>query len=291
MNKNYVFVFLLAAASGSLAFVHSSNYNEVQTQYKKSHLMSGSGSDAGRTGAPGESNCTACHAGSTQSGSGINTVVMTEGLNPVTSYTPGTTYNIGVSFTSSSAKNGFQIVALNSSNAQAGTITIIPSTGTQVITGSAGKKYVTHTSAGNQQSSWAFQWTAPSTNVGNVIFYLATNETNQSQSASGDIIRLSQHIFGSQAGIDEKTTGMELQVAYLSDNNSLSLNYNSLKAGESRINLTDLSGKSVFEETIGNTEIGENTKTVKLPASMKGGIYIVHLNVNNTFTSKKIYIL
>lgn len=290
MNKNYVFVFLLAAASGSLAFVHTSNYNEKQTQYKNSHLIYGNGSDAARTGAPGESNCTSCHSGSTQSGTGINTVIMTEGVNVVTSYTPNTTYNVAVSFTSSASKNGFQIVALNSSDAQAGSITIIPSTGTQLITGSAGKKYVTHNSSGNQQSSWAFQWTAPSSNVGDVTFYLATNETNGNGTSSGDIIRLSEHVFGSEAGLEENATGMELQVAYQNDNNSLSVSYSSLKAGESQINLTDLSGKSVFSETIGNTEIGENQKIVKLPSTLKAGIYIVHLNVNNTFTSKKVYI-
>jgi hypothetical protein len=215
---------------------------------------------------------------------------MTEGANVVTNYTPGTTYNIAVSMNSSSVKNGFQIVALTSANAQAGTITLIPSTGTQIKNGASGKKYVTHTSAGTAQTAWAFQWTAPASDVGNITFYLATNITNNNDSDNGDAIYLSQHIFGSTAGIQEQSVNYNLEVAYLKNNNSLSVNYSSLKAGESALNLTDLSGKSVFTETLGDTEIGENTKSVKLPSDLKAGIYIVHLNINNTFVSKKVYI-
>lgn len=290
MKKQYLFPLAIAGVIVLAAFQNTATYKIERLQLKNSHLADSNGPSAGRTGAPGETNCTACHSGTAQSGSGINSVVMTQGANVVTSYTPGTVYNMAVSFTSSSNRNGFQIVALNSSNAQAGTITIIPSTGTQLKSGSAGKKYVTHTTAGNSQSAWAFQWTAPATNVGNVTFYLATNESNANNSDSGDIIRLSQHVFGSVSGITENTSDMQLEVGYQSATGSLAIQYQALSAGESALNLVDLSGKSVFNESIGSTEVGENKKSVKLPSDLKAGIYIVHLNVNNNFTSKKIYI-
>lgn len=289
MKKNYAFIGLLIATAGSLAFMSSADHSKEIALYNNSHLANISGALAGKTGAPGETNCTECHTGTAQSGTGINSVVMAEGANVVTSYTPGTTYNMAVSLTSSSSRNGFEIVALNSSNAQAGTITII-STNTQLKSGAAGKKYVTHTSAGNMQSAWAFQWTAPSTNVGNVTFYLATNETNANNADSGDIIRLSQHVFGSVAGITENSSDMQLEVGYQSATNSLAIQYQALSAGETFVNMVDLSGKSVFSESTGATTIGENKKAVKLPSDLKAGIYIVHLNVNNNFTSKKIYI-
>jgi hypothetical protein len=291
MKKNYVFILLLTATTGSLAFMNSADYHKEQSAYKNSHIaINGSGAPAGRTGAPGESNCTECHSGQVQDGTGINSVIIANGMTPVTSYTPGTTYNVAVTFSTAGSKNGFQIVALNSNNAQAGTIAIVPGTGVQLLNGSAGKKYVTHNTTGNSQTQWGFQWTAPATNVGDVTFYLATNQTNANNASSGDIIRKSSHVIGSVAGITEKAPEISLSVAYNSNLNSLSVQYNALSAGASSLNLTDLSGKSVFFESIGETNSGENKKEVKLPADLKAGVYIVHLNVNNAFTSKKIYI-
>lgn len=289
MKKNYLFVLLLTAASGSLAFMNSGTIAEENAIVKSSHI-NGSGAPSGRTGAPGESNCTECHSGSVQSGSGINQIAWTEGVTPVTEYTPGTTYNVGVTFSTAAAKNGFQVVALNSSNAQAGTITIIPGSGTQLLNGAAGKKYVTHNTSGNAQTAWAFQWTAPASNVGDVTFYLATNQTNSNNNSSGDVIRLSQHVIGSTAGVSDNTVDMGLEVGYNANGNTLNMKYTSLSVGTSSVNIVDLSGKSVFTEAIGTTEAGTNNKAVKLPSDLKAGVYIIHLNVNNNFASKKIYI-
>lgn len=290
MKKIHLLPIAFIGVAGLLAFSNSADYSVELSAYKKSHIADNNGASAGKTGAPGENNCTQCHTGVAQSGAGINTVVMTEGANVVTSYTPGTVYNVAVSLANPSTINGFQIVALNGSNAQAGTITIIPASGTQLKNGASGKKYVTHTLAGNVQSAWAFQWTAPATNVGNVTFYLATNKTNAQDNNSGDVIYLSQHIYGSIAGIEENQQDVNLELGFNSANNTLIVNYNTLTAGESMLNLVDLNGKSLFNESIGNTEIGENKKEVRLPGDLQSGVYIAHLNVNNNFTSKKIYI-
>ena len=45
------------------------------------------GAGAGKTGAPGESNCTQCHAGSAQDGSNENTLTVMDGSNPCLLYT------------------------------------------------------------------------------------------------------------------------------------------------------------------------------------------------------------
>jgi hypothetical protein len=290
MKKIYFLPMAFVGLAGLLAFNNSGSYSIEMSKYKKSHVIDNNGPSAGKTGAPGENNCTQCHTGTAQSGAGVNTVVMTEGANVVTNYTPGTVYNVAISIANPSTINGFQIVALNGSNAQAGTITIIPSSGTQLKNGASGKKYVTHTLAGNVQSTWAFQWTAPASNVGNVTFYLATNKTNAQDNDSGDAIFLSQHIYGSVAGIEENQNNISLELGYQSSTNSLVVNYTALAAGESSLNLVDLNGKSVFNESIGTTEIGENKKAVRLPNDLQSGVYIAHLNVNNNFTSKKVYI-
>lgn len=289
MKKNYLFVLLLTAACGSLAFMSSGKITKGNVLKANSHI-NGSGAPAGRTGAPGETNCTECHSGSVQNGDGINQLAWTEGVTPVTEYTPGVTYNVGITFSTAAARNGFQVVALNSSNAQAGTITIIPASGTQLLNGAGGKKYVTHNTTGNSQTAWAFQWTAPASNVGDVTFYLATNQTNSNNNSSGDIIRLSQHVIGSVAGVDEAAANLNLQVGYNAANNTLKMEYSALSAGSSSVNIVDLSGKSVFTESVGTTEVGSNTKAVKLPSDLKAGVYVIHLNVNNNFASKKIFI-
>src|SRR3990167_6252255 len=75
-------------------FSNSGDYSMELSAYKKSHVADNSGAVAGKTGAPGENNCTQCHTGTAQSGVGVNTVVMTEGADVVTDYTPGTVYNV-----------------------------------------------------------------------------------------------------------------------------------------------------------------------------------------------------
>ena len=290
MNKRLLLPIAFAGIASLVGFQNSSVYKIEQLNRSKSHVANTGGPAAGKTGAPGEVSCTQCHSGTAQSGSGVNTLVVTENLTPVTSYTPGTVYNVAISMASASAKNGFQVVALDGTNAQAGTVTLLAASTTQTVNGSAGKKYVTQTAAGTASTAWAFQWTAPATNVGTVTFYLATNETNNLNNSSGDVIRLSQHAYGSVAGIAEEAFDMDLTIGYAASNNVLSLDYAALTAGETFVNLVDLSGKSVFNESIGSTEIGDNSKAVKLPSELKSGMYIVHLNVNNNFTSKKIYI-
>lgn len=281
----------VAAFVGAAMVGFMSNEGHLRiSRFENAHKLDNSGATAGKTGAPGENSCTQCHSGVAQNGNGVNQVVMTENANVVTSYMPGVSYNVAVNMTDFSSINGFQIVALTPANAQAGSITIIPGSGTQLKNGAAGKKYVTHTLAGNVQNTWAFTWTAPATNVGTVTFYLATNKTNAQDNSSGDVIYLSQHPFGSVAAVKEAPEVMELEAGYQPSNHSLLLTYSALTSGESSVNVVDLNGKSVFNESVGHSENGLNKKTVKLPTSLENGIYIVHFNVNNTFVSKKIYI-
>jgi hypothetical protein len=286
MKKNYFILLLAAGSFGSLAFVSTSKPGIERAVHRNS-----SGAPAGRTGAPGETNCTACHSGSAQSGAGINTVLVTDGSGAVTDYVPGTTYTVAVALSNGgSSKNGFEIVALTPSNTQAGTITAIPGSGAQVINGSGGKKYVTHTAAGNTQSAWAFQWTAPATNVGNVRFYLATNQTNSSGTESGDIIRLSQHDLGSFASVTENSQN-EFEAGFSAATNVLHVNLRANAAGDGTINLTDMNGRSVFTEKLGKISGGESSIDVRLPENLPAGVYQVHIGVDNSFAWKKIAIL
>lgn len=143
----------------------------------------------GRTGAPPGSSCASCHSGN--SGNEITEITA---LPPMTEYTPGTTYSMGIGIEDpGKVRWGFEATVLkNSDNTMAGTISgaIDPHT---VVASSAGITYIMHTTNGINSPSdppdpadgtwwgaqdgpvaWIFQWTAPPQGTGTVTFYAAT---------------------------------------------------------------------------------------------------------------------
>lgn len=255
------------------------------------HKIQSGGAAAGNTGAPGEGSCAGCH-GTAASGAGFNLLEWADGIN---NYTPGETYSIELTMDDASSKNGFQLVALTASgNAQAGSIIATDALKTQVMNGQAGKQYLGHRAAGNSSSQWSFDWTAPASNVGNVIFYVATNKTNNNGQTSGDLIRLSQHTFAAPE------TGVSL-TAYEQIQASLSIGFNK-EAGRITIlfatdeseplhvNIMNAQGQSVQAHSLGMSYPGENNKDVRLNSTLSTGIYFVNFFVGNKAYSEKILI-
>lgn len=289
MTKNYIYIGLLATSGLLLSFAGNRSVQKVKNFSKNYHTLNQAGSPGGRTGAPGDGVCTQCHSGTVQSGSGFNNVTLTLAGTPVTDYEPGTTYQVQVSMATNNPKNGFEIVALNPNNTAAGTWAITDATNTKTIT-SGGKSRVTHKLAGTSLNSWTFNWTSPATNVGTITFYLATNQTNSSSSDDGDVIRTSQHTFGSQAGVEDASAKLETQIGYQSSTNSLNIHLNSKVDGSVFVNLVDLSGKSVFTEDLGNVSAGESALSVRLNNELNSGIYMVNVSVDNNMTMKRVFI-
>lgn len=285
MKKNHVFLVLLAGSIGLLSFNSIKQNNTINTYH-----LNAAGSPGGKTGAPGDQTCTQCHSGTVQSGTGFQTVVLTNDMGQmVTNYIPGESYTVTVGMLTLNAKNGFEIVALTPTNAQAGSVSVTNATTTKTVM-FGGKTRITHKSSGTSSNNWSFEWTAPTTNVGDVTFYLATNVSNSNNNDSGDAIRTSQHVIGSSAGIQENTAKVAINLGYAKTSNSLTIDLTSKLNGEAAINLVDLSGKSVQFEQLGNVATGNNMLSVKLNNQLPKGVYIAHINVNNNFVSKKIYI-
>jgi hypothetical protein len=94
-------------------------------------------------------------------------------------YEPGKAYDITVSFT-----GGDTVVSPTPQNR--GGFAMESTKGTlankddksQVKDLGGAKRFATHTSAGNDQTSWPLTWTAPAAGSGEVTFYLATNSVN-----------------------------------------------------------------------------------------------------------------
>lgn len=141
----------------------------------------------GRTGAPSEGNCTACHSGVLNSGSGGLT--HTFGNNDTT-YFPNQTYSITVTLNDPFlTRFGFQLTALTASNTTTpGMFTAVNTANTTTQTGNIGgnlRRYVGHFNA-NTNNTWTFNWTAPTSDLGPITFYLIGNATNNNGNTNGD---------------------------------------------------------------------------------------------------------
>lgn len=290
MKKNYFFIGIISASVLALSFEHSAT-TEIGA-YTKAHRNPW-GAAAGNTGAPGESPlaCAQCHSGGTTDGTAENLLIVTDGANQVTEYIPGNIYTVSLGMASNPAKKGFQATALDPSNTMAGNFTSLAGVN---VDGTA-RKYANHTIASNTSSTvaWQWTWTAPATNVGDVTFYVASNRANNNGNNQGDIIYLSQHVISvaANAGQAELEKNKNDFKAFFNGNeNALGLQFNSLNAGKVFVNLIDASGKSVFSHEIGEASIGANAFSVKLPESVKNGMYFAHVFVHNTPMSAKVMI-
>jgi len=165
------------------------------------------GPDAGVSGVPGETTCASCHSGS--SGSGSVAVTFPGSL----TYSPGTSQHLVVTVIDSAQRRwGFQLTArLSSSNAtQAGTFTPGSDGFTQLVCAPANFRtenfgsacsntttfplqYIEHTQAGTRlgqtgSAQFQFDWTPPSSDVGNIVIYVAGNAANGDGTERGDHI-------------------------------------------------------------------------------------------------------
>jgi hypothetical protein len=171
-----IIILMLAAAFAVISFTSGTRFTDTA-------VASEGGAPTGRTGAPGETTCTACHQ--QNAGSGQVSVIA-----PAT-YAPGQTYQIQVQNTTADTSRtnwGFELISLAGST-MAGTFA--NTTVNTRIRAAAPKNYVTQTTAGTFPgvtggSTWTFSWTAPTTNVGNVTFYAAGLHGDNDGSESGD---------------------------------------------------------------------------------------------------------
>ncbi|MCU0246862.1 MAG: Reeler domain-containing protein [Bryobacter sp.] len=150
------------------------------------------GAPAARTGAPPGTTCTACHAGTANSGPGSLRVEFPSG----SSYTPGSTYRLRVTLSDPAATRwGFQVTARAGAEntTLSGTFVLANATTTRFSAGAPAGEYVTHTAAGTAQgttgsNSWEVDWTAPAAGAGTVTFFAAGNAANNAGGNTGDSI-------------------------------------------------------------------------------------------------------
>lgn len=249
------------------------------------------GAQFGKTGAPGEQNCTQCHSGNPISNSSVS-LINFSGTN--NKYIPGSTYTINVELVGApSPTNGFEIVALrNSDDTNVGSISITNATNTQLKSGNS-RTYVTHTSSGNSSTSWNFDWTAPINGEGDITFYLAGNISNNNGNTAGDEVHLKELVIQedlSSAVIEQDPiVDIDNSLKLLNNNNYITTNLTAQESSDIKVSVLSLSGKVIYS----NYEIvnkGSNTlQTIDFNQFSKG-IYIINYQIGNDLISRKVLI-
>ncbi len=148
---------------------------------------------AAHSGAPGEVNCSGCHSGSPNTGPGNVTYQIGSGTGY---YSPGETINFLLNMEQDGVNQfGFQTVALRSSNnSNAGEFNITDTYNTRLIEddhNGSDRIYVGHTVCGADTETpgsiqYAFNWQAPTADIGDIKIYLSALATNHSHSTWGD---------------------------------------------------------------------------------------------------------
>lgn len=166
-----LFVFLFAASTGSV-FAFSFGPPEETT------------------GAPNEGSCANanCHTGNDLNASGGSLM-----LTIPETYQPNQVYEIIVSLErAGQSRWGFEMTALDTDGASAGTFEVTDAANTQLKEKNS-KQYIMHTADGsaqgtNDKNEWSLKWTAPAADIGPITFYTAGNAANGNFIPTGDYI-------------------------------------------------------------------------------------------------------
>jgi hypothetical protein len=278
MKKKIRSTFVLTAFF-AVAIIGVSSLTESVTMSAYANTF---GSPGGRTNSLSDnSNCTACHSGTINSGTGIG-LITAPGL--VSGYVAGQTYTITASIAETGiSKFGFEITAeKDADNSKTGTLILTDVARTTLVNSN---NAITHTSIGTPSlttgaNSWSFDWTAPTSGTGGVTFYAAFNASNGAGTGGGD------QIYSTSFNVTESTVGINDLVG-----NSKSVLYpnpavNYFKVSSNNIieNVTvfDLNGKIMVSNNQPNGKINVE--------SLSSGIYFVQVKSDNIISTEKLIV-
>jgi hypothetical protein len=236
-------------------------------------LKSSGGAPPGYTNSPFDNkNCSHCMGGTATPVSGWITSTI-----PSSGYVLGQTYNIIVSGTGTS-KKGFQLSPQDPSGALIGVLTPV---GNTKLVGFG--KYITHTTPSQANPTiWTFQWTAPSLETGDVVFYasIALGKT--------DTRVTTYTVSQSSVGIGEK--GIRItKVGPNPAHDRLTLSFILPVEATCSADLLSLSGKS-FPVLVPET-LPSGSWTKQLSISVPAGLYILRLHAGGTQLTEKIVVI
>lgn len=248
---------------------------------------------AGYTGSPGENNCTNCHNSfAINSGGGSISIATTPSIS-TGGYVPGTTYTISVTVAKTGVNLfGFGTEILNSSNTNAGTISVLNSTQTKLLS-SSGKTNIVHQLNGGAGSSgtktFDFKWVAPSTAVAATV-YAAGVAANGNGSSSSDYVYKTSLSLSAPVGIEEQSFAMHMDVYPNPVTENVTLSYMLKEDAEVEYSLTSLGGKLIKIYDTEKQLSGDHKQVLEIPLSVTEGLYLLNMKVNGKNISHRIII-
>lgn len=212
------------------------------------------------TGGPfGSNNCSMCHSGGNFTSSLAAVVTDASGAT-VTEYIAGQTYTVTFTVNATGASGyGMQMVSLDASNNQAGTLSNTSSNAK--VTSLNGRQYLEH----NRRSSsntFTAEWTAPAAGTGSVTIYASGMAVNANGGTSGDDPTTSitaTLVEGSATGVHTVAEeGLTMSLFPVPNNGSFSLQNNQSEPVQ-RVRIVTLAGKEVAQQNVhvvkGATEV------------------------------------
>ncbi len=189
------------------------------------------------TGAPGSSGtCANCHGNLN-----ANTGITISGL--PSAYLPGQTYTLTLSLDNATSANGFQLTIRDAVNNTPGTFT--QGAGSNVK--SAGSRSSIQHSSPSTTGSWTFDWTAPSTDAGNLTVYATGNATDGNGNTSGDqVYSVSLDLNNDQANTVGEVNKQQLLIYPVNNHNGIQVE--GLTEATS-FQVVDMNGRLVKEGT------------------------------------------
>jgi len=251
------------------------------------------------TNAPGEGNCGDCH-GHVNDGPGSASFYGVGGA-----YNLGQLFEMGVSVEQiSQGRWGFMITALDGANQPAGTFSLTDAARTMQLSNS-GRSYVAHTANGTDagvthQTSWAFRWTAPETDVGPVTLYLSAMASNNDNGTGGDYTYTTTYTLGYSSVFDAPQSPLPGGYATLRNhpnpfNAGTVITFDLARPVHGRLDIYDILGRRVatlLNEPLeaGHHEIAWNGD-VESRGEAPSGIYFSRLLAGERIETRKMALL
>ncbi len=253
---------------------------------------------AGKTGSPGENNCTGCHT-SFNVNSGLGSITISSPtLAPDWEYMTDSVYQIDVTVEQTgSPLFGFGFEALRTSNNTNGGSFILTNTlETQLkvanINGSNRTNVVHKQNGGltNDSHTFSFNWKAPSTNVGNIMFYAVGNATDNQGDSLGDYVyTMTQLVTPFTTGISESSSNEPVSIFPNPAHDFITISTSRISSAMV-YQLIDCNGRVVLNESRKDIKTNAPVK-IKLPEDLINGIYFLKvMGENNNTVAGKVFV-
>lgn len=210
---------------------------------------------------------------------------------PNNEYTPGTTYHLSVVVGKPTVGLfGFDLEALTTSNANAGTLTVTNSTIMQKLNAGNGRANLTHKLNGGSSPDsavFSFDWVAPVSYVGDVTFYYTGVCGNANNSDIGDYVYSGSKTFTgiNTAGIEQNTTFSDFRITAVTTE-GIQLRLNLISPSDMLLNIFSMDGRLVSMYRFSDQAAGIQYYTLPLKEAATG-VYVLKGSIGKSFISQK----